>query len=708
MKSTSTIVLAGNPNCGKSTLFNALTGLRQRVGNYPGVTVDRKSGSIELPKRGRTKLIDLPGTYSLYPKSEDERVAARILVEKKHADHPDLVVVVADGTNLRRSLLLTTQITDLGLPVILALNMADLVKKEGSRIDLNGLSQALGVPVLSISALEQVGLKELRTAMDKEVAPSVAPFFKVPASFDLVIDQVMEKTDASTRYCAWQMLLFPDGFPWEDQYSLRVIREQAGLDQPDGLITNEMTIRYEHIQTILDKVLLAPPTTKERMTEKLDRILLHKVGGYLIFVGLLLLIFQAIFAWAAYPMDWIDAGFSAAGEWMHSVLPEGFLTNLFIEGLWAGLGGIVIFVPQIAFLFFFISILEETGYMSRVVFLMDRIVRPFGFSGKSVIPLIGGMACAVPSIMMARTIPNKTERMITILVTPLMSCSARIPVYVLLISMFVPDDRILGFFNLQGLVMTGMYFLGFFMALFVAWIIKKIARYRSTGIFVTELPIYRMPRWKSTLWEMYHKSRTFVVEAGRVIMVISVIIWILSSYGPGEEFEKLDTDYSAQIEAVGEDTETADKLKNEWGSAKLKASYAGIMGRAIEPAIRPLGFDWKIGISLITSFAAREVFVGTMVTLYSAGSEAADDQDGKFAGLRAQMQAEKDPVTGKPIYTTAVAISLLLFYAFAMQCMSTLAVIRKETRSWSMTFISLFYMTGLAYLSSLLAFQILG
>lgn len=708
MSNTSNIALAGNPNCGKSTLFNALTGLRQRVGNYPGVTVDRKSGTIDLPARGRTKLIDLPGTYSLYPKSEDERVAARILVDRNHKDHPDLVVVVADGTNLRRSLLLTTQVIDLGLPVVLALNMADLVKKEGSRLDINGLSQALGIPVLSISALEQIGLKELRKAMDREVLPSEQPFFTVPASFDLAINEVMEKTRAGTRYCAWQMLLFPDGFPWENQEVLGSIREKAGLTQPDALITNEMTIRYDRIQGVLDKVILEAATAKERLTEKLDRILLHKVGGYFIFVGLLVLIFQAIFAWAAYPMDWIDSGFAAAGEWMASVLPEGFLTSLFIEGLWAGLGGIVIFVPQIAFLFFFISILEETGYMSRVVFLMDRIVRPFGFSGKSVIPLIGGMACAVPSIMMARTIPNKIERMITIMVTPLMSCSARIPVYVLLISMFVPDERVAGVFNLQGLVMTGMYFLGFFMALFVAWIIKKIARYRSTGIFVTEMPIYRMPRWKNTLWEMYHKSRTFVVEAGRVIMVISVIIWILSSYGPAEKFAQLDASYSAQIEAVGADTEAGELLQNELGSEKLKASFAGIMGRAIEPAIRPLGFDWKIGISLITSFAAREVFVGTMVTLYSAGSDAADDQEGKFAGLRAQMQAEKDPETGKPIYTTAVAISLLLFYAFAMQCMSTLAVIRKETRSWSMTFMSLFYMTGLAYLSSLLAYQILG
>jgi ferrous iron transport protein B len=702
------IALAGNPNCGKSTLFNALTGLRQKVGNYPGVTVDRKSGSLTLRGRGRIRLIDLPGTYSLYPRAQDESVASTVLLQEDHPDHPELVVVVVDATNLRRGLLLATQVADLGLPGVLALNMADLVQKAGLRIDIQKLSEELGMPVYSVSAREGIGLDAFRAALEEKPEPAGKPFFHIPSSFDAVIEKVKKLTGTDNRYRAWQMLLHPEGYHWMDQDALKALREESGITDPDGLISNELTLRYERIREILAEVVKEKPKLKERLTERLDRILLHKVGGYVIFVGLLFLIFQAIFAWAGVPMEWIDAGFSAAGDWLGEVLPESFLTSLLIDGVWAGLGGIVIFVPQIAFLFFFISILEETGYMSRVVFLMDRIVRPFGFSGKSVIPLIGGMACAVPSIMMARTISNRVERLITIMVTPLMSCSARIPVYVLLISLFVPEETVLGIFNLQGIVMTGMYFLGFFMALFVAWVIKKIARYRSDGLFVAELPIYRAPRWNNTLLTMYHKSRTFVVEAGKVIMVISVILWLLSSFGPGDAFEKIEADYSSRIEAVEGNSALVAELENERASAKLKSSYAGWLGQAIEPAIRPLGFDWKIGISLITSFAAREVFVGTMATLYSAGSEAAEDEDGKFAGLRSQMQEEKFEDTGELVYSRATAISLLLFYAFAMQCMSTLAVVRKETRSWGMTFIMLGYLTALAYLSSLAAYQLLA
>jgi ferrous iron transport protein B len=404
-------------------------------------------------------------------------------------------------------------------------------------------------------------------------------------------------------------------------------------------------------------------------------------------------------------MDWIDAGFSAGGEGLRSLLPVGWLTDLLIDGAWAGLGGIVIFVPQIAMLFFFISILEDSGYMSRVVFLMDRIVRPFGFSGKSVIPLIGGMACAVPSVMMARNIPSRSERIITIMVTPLMSCSARIPVYVLLISMFVPEERVWGIFNLQGLVMAGMYLLGFFMALVVAWVIKTVGRYASGGIFVTELPIYRMPRWRNIFLTMYHKSRTFVVEAGKVILIISMLLWFLKSYGPKEKMASIDAEFLPKIEAASNDSAKA-SLKNALDAAKLQASFAGIVGRAIEPTIRPLGFDWKIGISLLTSFAAREVFVGTMATLYSAGADAAEDEDGKFEGLRARMKAEVNPATGNPVYTAATAFSLLIFYAFAMQCMSTLAVVKKETGSWKLTMLMLTYMTGLAYGASLLVYQL--
>jgi ferrous iron transport protein B len=516
---------------------------------------------------------------------------------------------------------------------------------------------------------------------------------------------VTKKLGTASRYLGWLLLMRPENFEWLDSDPILAPENSPELRDPDGLVNNEMAVRYDRINDIVVAVEADPIHPINRLSDKLDRAFLHPVLGYVIFVALLFLIFQSIFAWATYPMDWIDTGFSATGEAFRAALPEGWLTDLTIDGIWAGLGGIVIFVPQIAMLFFFISLLEDSGYMSRVVFLMDRIVRPFGFSGKSVIPLIGGMACAVPSIMMARNIPSRTERLITIMVTPLMSCSARIPVYVLLISMFVPEDYFLGFISLQGLVMTGMYFLGFFMALAVAWVIKTVARYKTGGIFVTELPIYRVPRWRNTFLTMYHKSRTFVWEAGKIILLISIVLWGLKTYGPPEKMAAVSAKYDALIAGTSDSTAKAG-LENQLAAEKLHTSYVGIVGRTIEPVIKPLGFDWKIGISLVTSFAAREVFVGTMATLYSAGEAAAEDEGGKFSGLRSRMEAEVNPETGKPVYTAAVAFSLLIFYAFAMQCMSTLAVVRKETASWKMTFVMLAYMTGLAYAAAFLVYQI--
>ncbi len=705
MKSTYKIALVGNPNCGKSSLFNVLTGMRQKVGNFPGVTVDRKTGHFTLKDGREVSLIDLPGTYSLYPSAEDEKVATSALANHNDADHPDLVVLVADATNLRRSLLLCTQVMDLGLPVVLALNMADLLEKEGRSLNAPKLSALLGVPVVVISALKGLGIKELLTEVSKPHLAAAQPFFTVPATFDEVLVPVVKKIGTASRYLAWLLLMRPENFSWLDSDPILPASSNHLLDDQEGLVNSEMAVRYDRINAIVEEVEVTPITAGHRLGDRLDKALLHPVLGYVLFVALLGLIFQSIFAWASYPMDWIDAGFSAGGEGLRNLLPEGWLSELLIDGAWAGLGGIVIFVPQIAMLFFFISILEDSGYMSRVVFLMDRIVRPFGFSGKSVIPLIGGMACAVPSVMMARNIPSRSERIITIMVTPLMSCSARIPVYVLLISMFVPEERVWGIFNLQGLVMGGMYLLGFFMALVVAWVIKTVGRYKSGGIFVTELPIYRMPRWRNIVLTMYHKSRTFVVEAGKVILIISMLLWFLKSYGPKEQMAAIDKEYLPQIEATKDDSVKA-SLQNALDAAKLQASFAGIVGRTIEPTIRPLGFDWKIGISLLTSFAAREVFVGTMATLYSAGENAAEDEEGKFEGLRARMKAEVNPVTGKPVYSAATAFSLLIFYAFAMQCMSTLAVVKKETGSWKLTMVMLAYMTGLAYGASLLVYQL--
>ena len=701
------IALVGNPNCGKSSLFNSLTGLRQKVGNFPGVTVDRKVGSFQMKDGQTAQLIDLPGTYSLYPTAEDEKVATKVLVNPHDPDHPDLVVLVADATNLRRSLLLCTQVMDVGLPVVLALNMADLLEKEGKTLNGKVLSEQLGIPVVSISALKGTGIEVLMAEFERPHKGLDKPFFTVPSSFDNYLLPVSKKLGNNSRYLSWLLILRPENFSWLDSDPIFAASTEPQIESPDELVTNEMAVRYDRINDIVTLVEDADPETNNAWTDKLDKVLLHPFWGYVIFVGLLSLIFQSIFAWASYPMEWIDMGFTAGGDLMRSALPTGWLTDLFIDGIWAGLSGIVIFVPQIAMLFFFISLLEDSGYMSRVVFLMDRIVRPFGFSGKSVIPLIGGMACAVPSIMMARNIPSKTERLITIMVTPLMSCSARIPVYVLLISMFVPDDYLFGFINLQGLFMTGMYFLGFFMALAVAWVIKVFNRYNAADIFVTDMPIYRFPRWNNTLMTMFHKCKTFVFEAGKVIMVISIVLWVLKTYGPAEEMAGIERKFTQQIENTTDEAQKAE-FRTQMASEKLRASFAGKLGRAIEPAIKPLGFDWKIGISLVTSFAAREVFVGTMATLYSAGDEAVEDVEGKFGGLRARMQAEINPETGKPVYTMAVAFSLLIFYAFAMQCMSTLAVTKKETGSWKMTIIMLVYMTVLAYGASFLAYNLLA
>lgn len=695
-----TIALVGNPNSGKSSLFNLLTGLRQKVGNYPGVTVDRKTGSISLNNGKGCRLVDLPGTYSLYPVSEDERISCDVLRDPKHKDHPDLVMVIADATQLRRSLLLCTQVMDMGLPTVLVLNMIDLAEKEGINIDTLRLSALLGIPVVKISALKGEGMKELKAQMVSVPPKAKAPILQLPPGLKPVLEDIRAELKTENSYLAFQALLRPEEFAQLPQgFSPKI-----ELPNSEGLVTNELLVRYDRIDAILTQVLREEGDDPWSFTHKLDKILLHKFWGYTIFVLILLLIFQALFSFATTPMDWIDGAFSWAGESLESILPKGMLTDLLINGIWAGLGGIVIFIPQIAFLFFFIAILEESGYMSRVVFLMDKIMRPFGFGGRSVIPLIGGMACAVPSIMMARSIPNNKERLITILVTPLMSCSARIPVYILLIALFVPAQRVLGIFTLQGLTMTGFYLLGFVMALLMAFVFKKIMKYEANGAFVSELPVYRMPRWRNVLVTIYQKSKTFVTEAGKVIIIISIILWFMSSFAPGERFAEIEQRHEIELAEAPTDAAKLD-VQRIIAAEKLQSSYAGIVGKAIEPAIKPLGFDWKIGISLITSFAAREVFVGTMATIYSLEEP---EDNSHMSGLREQMLAQVDPETGEKVYSTATALSLLIFYAFAMQCMSTLAVTKKETGGWKWTFVMLGYLTALAYFASLLTYQLLS
>lgn len=702
------IALAGNPNAGKSSLFNLLTGLRQKVGNFPGVTVDRKAGSFALHGGATASLIDLPGLYSLYPEAEDDRIASDVLRLPSHPDHPDRVIVVADATNLRRGLLLLSQVIDLGFPVVLAVNMSDLLEADGVRLDAGKLSKDLGVPVVKISALKKRGINELIQAITATEKPPLRTFFRFPEAFRNAAQTLSKELKLGSDYAGFQALLRPDLFPGTDPEIIAEQQQKMGISDPAGIVENETVVRYDNIGEILVGSLKKSDTARERLTQKVDRALLHPFWGYVIFIAILLLVFQALFAWATWPMNLIDTGFAAAAAWMKATFPPGFVSELLVDGIWSGLNGIVVFIPQIAILFLFIAILEDTGYMSRAVFLMDRIMRPFGFSGRSVIPLIGGMACAVPSIMMARSIPQRKEKLITILVTPLMSCSARIPVYVLLISLFVPDYRIGGFINVQGLVMAGMYLLGFLMALLVAWIIKKVLRGGKAGYFITELPLYRSPRWKNVGLVMLNKCKTFVWEAGKVILLISVLLWVLSTYGPKDKMQAVTDAYEPRIEALQKDSAEKAALTNEYRARKLETSYAGIMGKTIEPVIRPLGFDWKIGICIITSFAAREVFVGTMATLYSAGDPSTADPEGKFAMLRSRMGAEVYEGTQRKVYSPVAAISLLIFYAFAMQCMSTLAVTRKETGSWKMTFIMLFYLTGLAYLSSLLIYQVFG
>lgn len=691
-----TIALLGSPNSGKSSLFNRLTGMKQRVGNYTGVTVERKTGRFKTIDGQIAQLIDLPGTYSLYPNSDDERVTCETLRNRHNPDFPDLVLVVCDATQLQRSIVLATQALDLEIPIIVVLNMSDILAKESLNIQTDLLAQRLDAPVVALSALTGQGIDQLIATISPNILPAKKHIFIPPPDLAYLAEDIKSCLKTNNDYLAFQALLQPDEF-LELSESCRVfIRQKVKKQQIPLFISDEMLQRHDKTEAICDTVLKQAPTESEKRTNQIDAIVLHKVGGYLIFISILLLVFQAIFSWASYPMDWIEGIFNALADWLHANLPATWLTSLLADGIVAGLGGIAIFVPQIALLFFFIALLEETGYMARVMFLMDRLMRPFGFSGRSLVPLIGGMACAVPSIMAARTIANKQERMIAIMVTPLMSCSARIPIYALIIGMFVPATAVLGIFTLQGVAMMGMYLLGFVMALVSALVLKKVLRYNMSDVYVAEMPIYRMPRWENIALLIYQKCKAFVVEAGKVIIVISVILWFAASFGPPQKMNEIEQRYTTQIAA-----NPTQKIQLEIAqkTEKLEASYAGVFGHLIEPLIRPLGFDWKIGIALLTSFAAREVFVGTMATLYSV-----DDSEGNTQTLRQKMQSDINPRTNKPTYTPAVGFALLVFYAFAMQCMSTLAITKRETGSWKWVFLMLGYMTILAYVAAWLVY----
>jgi ferrous iron transport protein B len=697
------IALVGNPNSGKSSLFNHLTGLNQKVGNFPGVTVDKKSGYTTLPDKRSAEVIDLPGIYSIYPRSLDERIVAEVLLHHHSPNAPHVVVVVVDATNIKRGLLLLTQIVDIGLPVVLALNMMDLAAKAGLSYDLIKLTQRLGVPVVPLNARKGEGVQALKNEINKQHAPVSAPVFTIWPEAREPVKMLRDSFQLDNDYEAYQFLEQPQSLSFLSKEQQRIVDQvrQSYNFFPGKFQGAETIQRYSFIQDLLNDVTLKQADFAwKNFSYRLDKILTHKVGGYLIFFGILFMVFQAIFAWAQYPMDFIDNLFADFGSWLGTALPDGVLTRLLAEGIIPGLGGIIMFVPQIAILFAFISILEETGYMARVVFLMDKIMRKFGLNGKSVVPLMSGMACAIPAIMATRTIDNWKERMITILVTPLMSCSARIPIFTILIALIVPQTKVLGFFNLQGLALMGLYLLGFVAALASAWVMMKLIRVRERSHLMMELPTYRLPKGSNVGLTIIEKTKSFVFEAGKIILAISVVLWVLASYGPGDLLEKAE-EHVMKETANMRLTEQA--LQDRIAAYKLENSYAGIIGKAIEPAIKPLGYDWKIGIALITSFAAREVFVGTMATIYSIGSVGEEDQN----TIKSRMQSEINADTGGPRFTPAVGLSLLVFYTFAMQCMSTLAVVYRETKGWRWPLIQLTYMTVLAYVSALIVYQVL-
>lgn len=702
MPSPRTVALVGNPNAGKTSLFNQLTGLKQKTGNFPGVTVEKKTGQCQLDSKTSCTVIDLPGLYSLYPKSPDEQVVFDYLSNRQDPLYPDLIIVVADASNLKRNLLLYSQMADLGLPMILVLNMVDLAEQRGQYIEFGALEMLLRVPVVPANSRTGRGVNELKAAIKTYYFKPPIQFFNAHEQAPALLEEVKGHFGLRNDYVAFHIAHQYKHMKHLAPADKDFMKEVLVRHQFEGLSFQaaETIARYGRISQVVDKAVKVLPVESKSITVQIDRILLHRVWGYVVFVGILFLIFQALFSLASYPMEWIDHGFASLNGWVTERLPDGPLTRLLTEGILSGLGGVVIFIPQIAFLFAFISMLEESGYMSRVMFIMDRLMRKFGLNGRSVVPLISGVACAVPAIMASRSIDNTKERILTILVTPFMSCSARLPVYAILIALVIPDVTLLGVFNLRGLTLLGLYLLGLIAALGAAWVFNKFIKARQRGFFIMELPPYRVPRWQNVGLAIGERVRAFVVEAGRIIIAISIVLWVLASYGPGQKMEQAEE--KARLEAQARQL-PAEETEALAGSARLQQSYAGHFGRVLEPVIRPLGFDWKIGIALLTSFAAREVFIGTMATIYSVSGD--DDNN---STVQEKMRAEINPHTGQPKYTLALGLSLMVFYAFAMQCMSTLAITWRETRSWVYPTVQLVSMTGLAYLCSLLVYQLLA
>ncbi len=697
------IAVVGNPNSGKTSLFNALTGLNQKVGNFPGVTVDKKTGICNLEANLTATIIDLPGTYSLYPRRNDEWVAYKVLMGADKTIKHDVILLIADASNLKRNLLFCTQIIDLKHPVVIALTMMDIARKKGIEIDVEGLERELGVPVIVVNPRKNRGIIQLKKALAQTAKQQYhAPLLDFISNKELAsssVNGLQKLFPQLSDYASIHYLINHENFPLNATMQDAV--EQIEIDNkfnPTKTQAEEIMQRYTRIRQVMKQNVVEPdPLQKKLFTEKLDNLLLHRVWGYAILLAVLFLLFQSIFWLAQFPMNAIDWSFSQLTGWLNNLLPQVWWSNLLVNGLVAGMNGILVFVPQIMILFGLITILEDTGYMARISFLSDKLMRKVGLNGKSVMPMISGFACAVPAIMSARNIENKKERLLTILVTPLMSCSARLPVYTILIALVVPDKYYFGFLSMQGLVMMALYLLGTVMALIVSYVLRWIVQMKEKSFFILELPVYRAPRWKNVGVTMIEKAKIFVTDAGRVIIMISLLLWFLSSYGPPSRMQNVEQKYSLLQQKATTKQEKI-TLKKQYNSEKLQNSFAGILGKSIEPAIKPLGYDWKIGIALITSFAAREVFVGTMATLYSV-----EEKDNATLKQKMQTAVRED---GTKVYTLPTALSLMVFYVLAMQCMSTLAVVKRETRSWKWPAIQFAYMTGLAYLMSFIVYHI--
>ena len=667
------ILLVGNPNVGKSTVFNLLCNKKQKTGNYAGVTVASHSGKYVF-KDEEVEVIDLPGSYSIYPTSEDEAIFSKFLIDEQQ--NYAGVVYILEALSIKRGLLLFQQIQDLGIPILLVVNQIDQAERRGINIDLEGLSKELNVRVLQTNAKQNQGIEELRDEIFKNsFTKSETVSFEIPLEQKGLVFKILTETKEKNQYKIWTLLA-------SETYlgKLETVKDQMNDDEvkclvPKRLQTQETIRRYQKIDGIISKVLSKKPQFKELLTEKLDKVLVHPFWGYVIFATILLIIFQSVFFLAEYPMNWISDFFLGLSSFANEHLPEGPINSLIANGIIPGIGGIAVFAPQIGILLYFLYLLEDSGYMARVIFLMDRFLRPFGLNGKSIVPLVSGTACAIPAIMSTRNIENVKERLITILVTPFMTCSARLPVYSIIIGLIIPN-KYFGGISYKALALMAMYFLGFFMSLMASLVLKKVIKSKGKSFLVMDLPSYKMPLFGYDLKLTLGKVWEFITGAGKIIFLFSIVIWFFSYIGPKQKDD--------EIVAT---------------NVKLEQSYLAKMGRGIEPAIAPLGYDWKMGVGILTSFVAREVFVGTMSTLYSLDDEA---PEGKIID---KMRSDVKP-NGEKVFSFATGISILFFYAFAMQCVSTLAVVYRETKSWKWTMAQLFGMSGLAYIASLIVYQL--